>query len=151
MAIIIQTLVAYLNVYRSIYCLSNVFYGYTIAESAQKWADTVAKTDKFIHSDTYYGENMAMIYAINKTDNDVIKEAIDKWMEERSKYDYNNHEYTPEAGHFTQCVWRSTRRIGVGIATSSGKPGYKYVVMQFDPAGNVFGSFRNNVGKACKC
>ena len=47
-------------------------------------------------------------------------------------------------GHFTQVVWKSSKKLGMGIAFADG--GRKVVVVaQYGPAGNMMGSFPQNV------
>lgn len=46
-------------------------------------------------------------------------------------------------GHFTQVVWKGSKEIGVGRATSSG--GRTVVVANYRPPGNVLGMFATNV------
>jgi hypothetical protein len=47
------------------------------------------------------------------------------------------------SGHFTQVVWRASRRLGVGRAVAG--DGAVYVVANYDPAGNMIGQYANNV------
>jgi hypothetical protein len=46
-------------------------------------------------------------------------------------------------GHFTQMVWKGSKEVGVGKAKTSG--GKVIVVASYRPAGNMVGSFRENV------
>jgi hypothetical protein len=47
-------------------------------------------------------------------------------------------------GHFTQVVWKSTSKLGIGIALSN--EGKKAVVVaQYGPPGNYTGQFPENV------
>ncbi|CAB4014963.1 Hypothetical predicted protein [Paramuricea clavata] len=49
--------------------------------------------------------------------------------------------------HFTQVVWSSTKKLGIGYAQSAdGKD--TYVVARYSPAGNFFGQFTDNVPRA---
>jgi hypothetical protein len=47
-------------------------------------------------------------------------------------------------GHFTQVVWNSSTKLGMGLALSSGK---LYCVGQYSPAGNYEGQYKQNVLK----
>lgn len=50
-------------------------------------------------------------------------------------------------GHFTQVVWKSSQKLGVGFAlTGDGKT--LYVVAQYSPPGNYMGQFGQNVLRA---
>ena len=46
-------------------------------------------------------------------------------------------------GHFTQVIWKSSSRLGVGYARSRG--GTVYVVANYDPPGNFQGKFQTDV------
>ena len=46
-------------------------------------------------------------------------------------------------GHFTQVVWKSSKELGVGKATS--RSGRIYVVANYYPPGNYQGQFAQNV------
>ena len=47
-------------------------------------------------------------------------------------------------GHFTQLVWSSSAKLGVGVASKHGKV---IVVANYDPPGNFRGKFSKNVFK----
>jgi hypothetical protein len=49
------------------------------------------------------------------------------------------------SGHFTQLVWDTTTRLGVGLAKSS--TGRNIVVMKYDPPGNYVGQYTKHVHK----
>ena len=70
------------------------------------------------------------------------------WYEEGSKYDFNNPGYVEKQGHFTQIVWKSSKKIGCGVA----KGPYNFwnglfVDCLYFPAGNINNAtyFKNNV------
>ncbi|KAL1406440.1 hypothetical protein Q8F55_008139 [Vanrija albida] len=87
-----------------------------------------------------YGENIAQ----GTTDFFDTKRLFDMWASgEEGKYDYNKHEYSSATGHFTQVVWKGTTKLGCATATCNGDQ--TYLVCEYDPAGNVIGSFEENV------
>ena len=56
-------------------------------------------------------------------------------------------------GHFTQVVWKGSKRLGVGKA--KGKWTYQgttydceYIVARYSPGGNVAGAFPENVRRS---
>ena len=51
-----------------------------------------------------------------------------------------------DTGHFTQLVWSASRHLGVGVSQSA-KTGRFYVVMKYDPPGNVIGSYTRHVNR----
>lgn len=66
------------------------------------------------------------------------------WYAEIEVYDYSHPVYSKSTGHFTQIVWKDTKRIGVGYATA--REGRKmFVVAQYGPPGNYAFAYRTNV------
>merc|ERR1719447_190205 len=103
------------------------------------------------HSDTNDGENLSHFQQWGGTSPTVVEEAVratKDWYNELHKdgYDFNNPglNANPDAGHFTQVVWRETIQLGLGIAQQGGKC---IVVGRYRPAGNISnpGYFRRNV------
>ena len=78
-------------------------------------------------------------------------EATRAWYDEINSYDFDNPSFSDETGHFTQVVWKDSKKLGVGYAT--GKEGSRYtlyVVAQYSPPGNEDELFSENV-LAAKC
>ena len=49
-----------------------------------------------------------------------------------------------QTGHFTQVVWKGSRRLGVGVGYADN--GRKAIVVaNYDPPGNYLGQFPQNV------
>ena len=123
---------------------------------AQEWADYLAATSKFEHArDTYLngeyvGENIAMMSGGKAR----AVEATRMWYCEVDDYKKNPGVFSSNVGHFTQVsalkstrlrrkkvfraplqvVWKSTERVGFGIAT--GRDGTTRVVANYAPGGN---------------
>ncbi len=79
--------------------------------------------------------------------------ASDGWYEEIKDYPYP--EYTGDGkdaqfekiGHFTQSVWKGSKYVGYGYAYNPDCSPYKfYIAARYSPAGNMPGSFGENVG-----
>lgn len=118
-----------------------------LAKFAQAWADEVARTGKFEHRPgegewaRKYGENIA----IGSGETFTAAEGFDYWLAE--KKDYEPGTPIPEdfsefkAGHYSQIVWRETKRIGLGRAVlQTGElKGMTVIVANYDPPGNVTG------------
>ena len=47
------------------------------------------------------------------------------------------------AGHFTQVVWKNSKKLGIGKAKN--KNGKTIVVANYEPAGNWIGQYKDNV------
>ena len=97
-----------------------------LKDSAQKWANHLAATGTFAHSNSGFGENLAAYR--NSNGNDVPpSSALTSWVEDEMK---------PTAttiGHMTQVLWRATEYVGCGEARS----GNRFVkVCQYSKPGN---------------
>jgi len=107
----------------------------TLANSAQKHADYLARTNSFTHSDSGYGENL---YA--SSGNLGMVDAVDGWILEKNKFDLRTKQCRGDwsaCGHYTQMIWQSTTKIGCGL--SRGSQWKTIVVCQYDPRGNYTG------------
>ena len=139
------------NLHRSYHCSPPVTWDTTIQKSAQNWADNLASTNGFFHSNSNYGENLAMVFdpSLNSDATPNAYTSIGLWYAEIKDYQYNNPGFFMNTGHFTQLVWKSSRRIGVGISKNSFSR--VIVVMQFDPPGNYDTPtlFKKNVKPLC--
>lgn len=102
----------------------------------------MANTHSMTHSGGPYGENIFQSQDPNLNDSDAAIQATQYWYKESSKYDYNNPGFSATTGHFTQVVWKSTQKLGIGIGRSSGGT---YVCGSYDPRGNVDGEYPQNV------
>lgn len=114
---------------------------------AQVWANQIAATGVVEHDTTIQGsegENIAWFKG--QDDSDCIDSVTLWYDDEEPLYDYNNPGFSPQTGHFTQLVWKSTSSVGVALAsTGSGNNKKTYVVARYYPPGNVVGFFPQNV------
>ena len=110
---------------------------------AQDYAKNIINSNNIIYNNyTYKGEALGENIAINKGKIDP-NDICDQWYKEGDKYNYSN-KFQKEAIHFTQIVWKNTKRVGFGFEI---KDNIYYVVALYYPAGNIFNEFVNNVGK----
>ncbi len=112
-----------------------------LALYAQKWADHLASTHCQLthrpHSGRWkqeHGENLFMGTAGYYG----VADAVKAWASEKEYYygqalDPSNWH---DSGHYTQMVWRNTKRIGCAKSECNG---YTIVVCNYDPPGNVLG------------
>jgi hypothetical protein len=95
-----------------------------------------------------YGENIYSFYLIPKTRTPTFSTqaitGIDWWHSEVSVYDVN---YPAPAYHFTQLVWKSSKKIGCSWSANqcSDSLGTYYLYCEFSPQGNIAGQFAPNV------
>ncbi len=99
-----------------------------LADSAQIWAEYMARTGNFKHSEVQYGENLSSC-------DDLVEVAVGYWIDEKKFYRPGSPS-TLECGHYTQVVWRNTKRLGAGKAQGDGTT---FWVCQYDPPGNFRG------------
>jgi len=107
-----------------------------LASFAQDWADQlVANGCSFEHRpDNKYGENLFM-----GSKGYTVVNSVQSWESEKKNYTYGPSGTTPQAGvvgHYTQIIWKNTKKIGCGIAECNGMI---IVVCNYDPAGNYTG------------
>ena len=67
----------------------------------------------------------------------------DRQIEKENRTYFHPFPYKHEPGHFTQVVWKASREAGFGKAKT--KDGKCFVVGSYRPAGNLIGSFVENV------
>ena len=112
-----------------------------LAAFAQDWADQLAKRDcAFEHrprtsGGKNYGENIYWGSASTFTP----LNASESWYSEIEKYKHGplNESNWYATGHYTQMVWYSTKKVGIGAATCSS--GEIIIVANYDPPGNYMG------------
>lgn len=72
-------------------------------------------------------------------DGDICSKAVDSWMSEKPLYKKGDE---MAAGHYTQVIWRDSRRVGCGVAVNGQS---RFVTCLYSPAGNVQGAWEKNV------
>jgi len=116
-----------------------------LAKGAQEYADYLRDNNKWEHSkglSAQLGENLAKSSGYPLAG--ACDRAITSWYNEINEYNFNNPGFSGATGHFTQVVWKSTTKVGVGIATNGQTI---WVVGRYSPAGNMNmpGYFAQNV------
>lgn len=142
------------NAYRKKHKASALSYNTQVAKVAQAWASkligSLARGGRLQHRpNNKYGENLWMGSGYKFSDEEAVRFAVKAWYDEISIYKpYLGREPNMANfmawGHFTQVVWKSTSKLGMGIAR---KNGYIVVVANYDPPGNYKGNFAANVKK----
>jgi hypothetical protein len=107
----------YINQYRNINQVSNLVWNNTISIFSQNYSEYLLFNNLFKHSNSkLYGENLAYFKGYGTNIMELLKLSIDSWYDEINFYDFNNPGFSPETGHFTCLVWKSTTSFGLGIA-----------------------------------
>ena len=124
-------------------------------KSAQLWAENQFQHKIFKHSVAGYtrkpgtGENLEQIQVSNYKVS--AKDVVDNWYRQNNDYDYSDLESVilnkfmrrkPIVDKFTQVVWKDTKYVGVGYVF---RDGLSVIVAHYEPAGNQFGCFNENV------
>jgi len=127
----------------------------SLAKKAQAWAVHLANKNKMEHA-PWSGTGENLYYAGTSSGRlATCKEAVDAWYGEVADYPFwkppNSIFDVPgkQIGHFTQVVWKSTRKVGVGIvAIKRGFWTKTYIVARYTPPGNYEGQFKQQVGNS---
>lgn len=143
------------NGYRNVHSSPAMGISSSLNSSAQAWADRLASTGTFAHSQKRgVGENLYVYYTTaNSIASDTLaRGAVDDWYNEVKQYNYASPRFSSATGHFTQVVWKNSTQLGCGasrgVKTMNGRKfNAFYVVCQYNPPGNVSGQFPNNVLK----
>ncbi|KAM9440837.1 GLI pathogenesis-related 2 isoform 1-T2 [Clarias gariepinus] len=111
--------------------------------SAQAWADNLLSIRTLKHSNANTGENL--YYTYNSSPQRLAGDKpVENWYNEIKNYNFQRPGFNSGTGHFTQVVWRDSKKLGVGVATDGTTT---FVVGQYLPAGNISNSgyFERNV------
>jgi glioma pathogenesis-related protein 2 len=115
----------------------------TLNNVAQGWADKLAATGKFQHSNSKYGENLYYGWSSQPGFDVNGVSPVQSWYDEVKSYNYSKPGFSMETGHFTQVVWKNSKKLGCGKAKA--KDGKVFVVCNYDPPGNYQNQFPQNV------
>jgi len=136
------------NDYRKLHHVGNLVLDQTLIDIAQAYAEKLANEVKsLVHSHNGYGENLYKCWASYVMSKPSGASVTKDWYDEIAYYNFTSGTTTnPQeaVGHFTQVVWKSTLKMGSGVATADGGKSW-YVVSNYDPPGNYLGRFTQNV------
>ncbi|KAI1016408.1 hypothetical protein LB503_010300 [Fusarium chuoi] len=130
------------NVARSKVKVKAIVWDSKLESAATAYAKKLAKAGKLKHSAgkdrPNQGENLAYAWASNGFKNPITAGA-QGWLNEKKYY---KGETIPKGnfsmyGHYTQCVWKTSTKIGIGAAKDS--KGAWYTVARYSGPGNVVG------------
>lgn len=136
------------NIERASLKLKSLEWSSKLERDAQKYADYLAKKEKFRHSNSNELNNLNQGENLFKLEGDFnlkdyLSEASFSWLSEKKDYVYakigNNKNILSKVGHYTQMIWHNTTKIG--IAYSISKSGDVYVVARYYPSGNWDGEY----------
>ncbi|KAA0200049.1 hypothetical protein FBUS_08540 [Fasciolopsis buskii] len=120
-----------------------------LSRTAQKHARHLVSTNVLARMpEINFGQNVA---SLKTTVNNALSGVLVArcWYKESENYDYSE-ENPLTSGHFTQLVWRESRKVGFGCARDPDR-GVIYIVGHYSPCGNLVGRFLANVIKPEVC
>lgn len=132
------------NYFRQLHGAPPLTYSHELEQIARYRAIELAKKDgtNFYHHDNMdVGENLAW----NSQEPIDCRIPLQLWYDEWKTYNFRNPHINPRNGHFSQMVWKNSRRIGCGQAISKGRKGGTFTVCNYDPPGNWKGEELQNV------
>ncbi|VDM64154.1 unnamed protein product [Angiostrongylus costaricensis] len=159
-----RCVITYHNIYRSKHGSPSLIRDATLDSAAQRWANVMGnRRDCLAHeSPRRYGENLFFFGARHfPTPTTMAHMVAHSFYVEGVGYDYKR--FYPmtyyKTGHFTQLIWKESRRVGVGVSVvhhdgnkkgpcQPSVPLYMiYVVVKYDPPGNLqtYQAYMNNV------
>ena len=60
--------------------------------------------------------------------------ATQSWYDEIKVYNWKQPGFSMKTGHFTQVVWKGSKKVGFGFASNA--KGQVVIVAEYDPPGN---------------
>ena len=121
------------NGYRTRLGVAPLAWSDDLAARAQQWAATlIARGIYSPRPDTEFGQNLFEISGGTATPFTVVA----AWMSEQANYNQETNTCRARCGHFTQVIWRTTRRVGCGVARNAQREVW---VCDYDPHGNTIG------------
>jgi len=113
-----------------------------LAAYAKAWSDKLSEDCRMVHSKgSGFGENIAMTWGSRLY---TARQVVKMWVSEKKYYDYDSNECEDGrvCGHYTQVVWRNTKKLGCGYSLCKNMKNYPvaaiYVCEYFLP-GNYIG------------
>lgn len=123
------------NKYRADHGVGELSWDVDAYNYAKNNADNYDCSGVLTHTHGKYGENLAAGFSTGTS-------ALHAWYVEGETYDYTS---ANSYDHFTQVVWKGTTKVGCAYKDCSSNNWGKYVICEYDPAGNIIGYNSENV------
>ena len=138
------------NKYRKMHGVPNLELDNSLITKAVAYAESLAKNsnDNFLEPSNNYegdeklGENL---FQCNKKTCKMenYTQPLEVWYKEKNYYNFNTNKGEKGTANFTQMVWKSTKKLGCGLAQKY-ETSYK-VVCYYLPKGNIAEKYDINV------
>lgn len=122
------------NEFRRQHGVDDLEFDQTLSDFAYKQVTKLAKKDEDVlkHLEpNNYGENLYRSSGGPEVPD--CKKAVQMWYDEKANY--NEPRWSMNTGHFTQVIWKDSKRVG--CASKQAKSKRVYVACEYDPAGNI--------------
>ena len=114
-----------------------------LCEKAKKKISKLIEKDDDELLDNKDEEELGENLYINYQGSFDVEKICESWYNEKNKYDFSKNKYQKGTGHFTQMIWKETKKVGFGWDKS--KDNKIYFLAYYYPAGNEIGKFKENV------
>jgi uncharacterized protein YkwD len=146
----LTSMVDSINQHRAKHGVPPVQLDQTLVDYAKSRAEHVAEKGTLVHDGTGgYGENLYTSSSSEPVQGPATA-ASDAWYSEIKFYDYATtatKDPKEAIGHFTQLVWNGSTKIGAGRVCGTADDTWHdtYIAVNFSPAGNMAGAYKDNV------
>lgn len=128
----------------------NVEWDEKLAKGAEEWVKKITESGQMRHAtqeeSDNAGENLAMRGSSQAFTDSACQHAVANWYSEIKDFDFNTKSGRG-TGHFTQVVWKKSKKIGCAVgAIKKGDMFHEYVVCRYMESGNWQGEYKSNVG-----
>ena len=113
------------NAYRTQHGVVSLIEDALVDASAQSYADQLAATNVYEHSknrdntgENLYGNFTASSLTLNMC-HDIAIQCVNTWYDQIRFYNFNAPGYTIQTGYFSQLVWKSSTKVGMGLGVGS--------------------------------
>lgn len=132
------------NVERALVGVEPLAWDSDLARSAQGWADHLAATGAFEHASlSALGDQGENLWAGSRSYYSV-EAMVNAWVREKQQFkpgrfpDNSKTGSVADVGHYTQIVWRQTRKVGCALARGREED---VLVCRYGEAGNWIGEY----------
>ena len=133
------------NYYRRMHHVEPLTLNYTLCRIAQNYSNRLAFAIRgIVHSrNKYKNEELGENIYFCQYEKPIGSEATSDWYSEIKDHDFNDNNGNINTGHFTQVVWRGSKEVGFGVTKN--EDDQYFVVANYYPPGNIYGTFKENV------
>ena len=122
------------NMYRDKHGTGHMTFDEDACATAQKWSEHLAEIGKMEHS-SYSDRHNCGENLFGSFRGPEFPDPSKLWYREIKDYDFD-HPGGHKAGHFTQLVWKASKKLGCAQARNGGQ---HWVTCHYCPAGNYAG------------